>query len=73
MDILFSFPIIGLPKIKGLTPPMGIICALWNYIYLVSNMGGATLSPERPGPHQILYKMTSGPRQKMTSVTRPHQ
>ena len=36
-------------------------------------MGGATLSPLRPGPHQILNKMTSGPRQKMTSVTRPHQ
>ena len=29
--------------------------------------------PLRPGPHQILNKMTSGPHQKMISVTRPHQ
>ena len=29
---------------------------------------GATLSPLKPGPHQIFNKMTSGPHQKMTSV-----
>ena len=41
-------------------------CGDW-YIGIV-RMGGATLSPLRPGPHQILNKITSGPHQKMTSV-----
>ena len=33
------------------------------YLFVVWPMGGATFSPERPGPHQILNKMTGGPHQ----------
>ena len=32
--------------------------------YITFAMGGVTLSPVRPGPHQIFNKMTSGPHQK---------
>ena len=75
------------PWSPAVTPPMtlpsspppaarlwqSVLACGWQNWKRLRSMGGATLSPARPGPHQILNKMTSGPHQKMTSVTRPHQ